>query len=817
MTSILHCRHHLLAISLTLATGLGTTAGAAMALPAADPAAVQLYHLPSAPLGSTLLRIARDSGHVLSIDPRQLASLQAPAIQGRYTPEQAARAALSGSHLQLVIAADGSWTAAAAPEDGSTQSNAVRHLSSRPQRHVKSLQSQYVYGRVNNGYAATTSEAATKTAASLLETPAAISVVTRQQMDAQAIQNVPQALRYTSGILTAQRGFSEDGGGLEEMYVRGFVVDQYLDGLRLPSPSVASYGASAIDPYSLDAIELVHGPASVLYGQSSPGGLINLVSKTPTDTPLHEIGLQTGSYARRQLQFDFSDHLSDNLSYRVEGLARAADTQVDHVHDKRVMVAPSLKWTPTSGTTLIVQGGYQNDPDAGYYNTLPRVGTEERASFGYISPHLDPGDPDYDSHRRKQYWFGYQLNQQLSSHWSFTQKLRYMENRDDLRGIFTNGWSWNDGNEAQGVLGRYALGMHEVSRSLAVDNQFHATFDQGAIHQDVLFGIDFQRLLYHERYGYNWFGVPGLNVTDPVYGESIAAPTISGDAHTRLNQTGLYGQDMISWGHWRLLLAGREDWARSDTLDGLDNVMTTQSKHKFTTHLGLTYVSDIGLAPYASYATSFQPQTTASLEDGSTPRPTTGKQYELGLKYQPPGKQSFVSLAGYHLMQQNVLTTDPVTMLQYLTGAVRSRGIELEAHAQLTQDLVLVGSYSYLDQVTTSTRESDELGKRLVGIPRNTTALWLDYSFHDTALDGLGVNVGVRYIGSSYGDSDNTFKVPGYAVLDAGLHYERQNWSYYLNISNLANRLYLASCMYSANACNYGALRSVMEGVTYRW
>lgn len=776
------------------------------------------FDLPAAPLGTTLMRIASESGRLLSVDPALLQGHQAPAIHGRYEAQQAAALVLAGNGLALRLTPDGAWTLVKAPVTRPAANAApVRPASANANVRTKTLETLHVIGTYASGYAATTSQAGTKTDANLLDTPEAVSVVTRAQMDAQGAQNVPQALRYTAGILTAQRGFSQDGGGLEEMYVRGFMVDQYLDGLRLPSRSVASYGASAIDPYDLEQIELVHGPASVLYGQSSPGGLVNLVSKTPTDTPLHEVGIQTGSYARKQLQFDLSDALSDSVSYRVVGLGRDADTQVDHVDDKRVLLAPSLRWRISDATTLTVLGGYQHDPDAGYYNTLPYVGTEQRAPFGYISSHLDPGDPGYDEHRRTQYWLGYQLEHRFNDTWSFTQNARYMDNSDTLQGVFTNGWTWNDGSLANHTLGRYALAMQEATRALTLDNQFKAHFDSGAVSHDVLMGLDYQRTLFHQRYGYNWFGVPGLDVLDPVYDVSFAAPTVAGDQHTRISQTGVYAQDLMSWGAWRALVSGREDWAKSDTLNALDNTVTDQSKHKFTTHLGLTYVSELGLAPYVSYATSFQPQTTASLIGGGTPQPTTGTQYELGVKYQPASAQSFVSLAAYHLAQQNVLTTDPVTQLQYVTGEVRSRGLEAEAHAQLTDGLAMVGSYTYLDQVNTSTRQTDELGKRLVGIPRNTAALWFDYRFTQGTLQGLAMSLGARYVGSSVGDSDNTFSTPSNTLLDAGLRYQHEGWSYSLTASNLTDRRYVASCLYSQNACNYGSRRMVLLDATYRW
>ncbi|WP_109126477.1 TonB-dependent siderophore receptor [Dyella sp. C11] len=772
------------------------------------------FDLPAGPLGTTLLRIASRSGHLISIDPAVVQDKQSPAVRGSYTGEQAAELALANSGLSIATTTGNAWTLVPAAANARPAAPAKTSASVGS---AKTLGAMQVYGVNSATYAASDSSAGTKTATPLLETPEAISVVTRAQMDAQGVQNVPQALRYTSGILTAQRGFSQDGGGLEEMYVRGFMVDQYLDGLRLPSRSVASYGASAIDPYDLESIELVHGPASVMYGQSSPGGLVNLVSKTPTDTPLHEVGVQTGSYARKQLQFDLSDALSDTVTYRVTGLGRDADTQVDHVSDKRVMLAPSLRWKPSDSTSLTILSGYQLDPDAGYYNTLPYVGTEQRAPFGTIPTNLDPGDPDFDKHRRKQYWLGYSFEHRFNDTWDFRQNTRYMDNSDTLRGVFANGWTWNDGSLADHTLGRYALAMHEVTRSFTVDNQFHAHAETGPVTHDVLMGQDYQRTLFQQEYGYNWFGVPGLDVLNPTYGVPIAAPAITADQHTRISQTGIYAQDMMSWDRWRLLLAGREDWARSDTTDAIAGTAIEQSKHKFTSHVGLTYVSDVGLAPYVSYATSFQPQATASLDGGGTPPPTTGTQYEFGMKYQAPDKQSFVSVATYHLVQQNVLTTDPVTLLQYVTGEVRSRGLETEAHAQLSDALTLVGSYTYLQQVNTSTRQTDELGKRLIGIPRNTAALWFDYRVQDGSLEGLSFSLGARYVGSSYGDSENTFSTPGYTVFDGGLRYERLGWTYYLNASNLTDRRYVASCLYSQNACNYGSRRMVIVGANYRW
>ncbi|OWT68175.1 MULTISPECIES: TonB-dependent siderophore receptor [unclassified Achromobacter] len=774
----------------------------------ADANAMRDYAVPAGPLGPVLGRIAGDAGLNLGYGPAQVDGRMAAPVHGRYSAEEALRAALRGSGLRLQRSADGVYTLVPAPATA-TGAAAVAQLPSVEVTGSSAL-------GPGDGLVALRSSAGTKTDTALIETPQAVSVVTRAQMKAQAVQNVPQAMRYTSGTLTAQRGFSEDGGGLEEIYSRGFLVDQYLDGLRLPSRSLASYGVSAVDPYGLESITLVHGPASVLYGQASPGGVLDLQSKRPTDEPLHEIGLQTGSHGLAQTQFDFSDALDDagNVRYRITGLGRTADTQVDHVQDKRVFIAPSFSWQMSPDTKFTLLTGYQYDPDGGYYNTLPYVGTQQSASWGKIPTDFDPGEPGFDHHSRKQYWVGYELEHRVNDTWSLSQHARYTGVSNDLRGVFANGWV---GDAEDHTLNRYALKMYEQTATATIDNQAKATFDTGSVHHKAIVGLDYQATRFDQRYGYNFGSVPSLDVLNPVYGQPFDAPTTSGDYHTNLHQLGLYAQDQLALGQWRFLLGGRQDWARSATRDLLAGGTERQQDQKATWRAGTTYLFDNGLAPYVSYSTSFQPQAGAVLADGSMPKPTTGEQYEAGVKYQMPGSQSFVTLAAFNLRKTNILTTDPVTQLNRETGAIRSRGIEAEAHLALTREWTMLGSYTYMQLRNTRTDDPTEKDKRPIGTPAHTASVWTDYTLHSGPLAGLGANIGVRFVGSSFGDAANTFTTPSYTVVDAGLHYTMPHWDFSLNAANLFDRKYVASCMYSMNACNYGSRRLILAGATYSW
>ncbi len=268
------------------------------------------------------------------------------------------------------------------------------------------------------GYVAKRSEAGTKTDTPIIKVPQAISVVTRDQMDVQGAQSVAQALRYTSGINPEQRGTNTDS--LEYLYARGFLVDEFWNGLRTPGPNGGfGYNVTSFDPYMFERIELLHGPASVLYGQGSPGGTVNLVSKMPTDTPYHEIGAQTGSYGRIQGFFDMSGPIDKDgkVLYRLTADGFNTGTQTDYVNQQRFSIAPTIQFRPSKDTTFTIFANYQTDPEAGIYNSVPYT-WKSRSEY--------PGEPTWDSFRKTQESIGYQFEHRFNDVWSVKQSYRFM-------------------------------------------------------------------------------------------------------------------------------------------------------------------------------------------------------------------------------------------------------------------------------------------------------------------------------------------------------------------------------------------------------
>jgi iron complex outermembrane receptor protein len=289
-------------------------------------------------------------------------------------------------------------------------------------------------------------------------------------------------------------------------------------------------------------------------------------------------------------------------------------------------------------------------------------------------------------------------------------------------------------------------------------------------------------------------------------------------SNTVQNQLGAYVQDQAKLDRFTLVLSGRHDWVSRDTTDYLfPSNSSERDASKFSGRVGLVYTSDIGLAPYVSYSRSFNPVIGTNFATMRPLEPETGEQIEVGLKYQPVGMNSFVSVALFDLTRQNVITTDPNNSLNSVqTGEVRARGVEFEVNANLMEGLNLVGAYTIYDLETTKDLNPANIGLIPTGTPESFGALWLDYTVQDGTFKGLGVGAGIRFVGESYADAANTLSVPGYTVADAAIHYEYDNWRVALNVSNLFDEVYVGSCS-GETSCFYGDRRKATLSASYKW
>ncbi|CAM5185182.1 Iron complex outermembrane recepter protein OS=Bosea thiooxidans OX=53254 GN=SAMN05660750_04591 PE=3 SV=1 [Bosea thiooxidans] len=651
-----------------------------------------------------------------------------------------------------------------------------------------------------NGYVATATTSGTKTNTPILEIPQSISTVTQAQLEQRKPQNLLDALSYTPGARVGTYGFDPR---YDAFTIRGVDVTQnavFRDGLRqINSPN----GLFRLEPYGLEAINVLRGPSSAIYGASTSAGIVDLISKRPAETPFREIEIQGGSFGRKQFNFDLSGPANPEktLFYRLTGLVRDADNQISAIKDDRVFIAPAITWKPNEATKLTLLAEYMDSTTGGtaaYVNEygpyIDRSGNLLYKSIGATK--VFGGDKRYNDFRQQQGRIGYEFEHAFSEIFTLRQRVRYSALATNQQYVYL----------ADPGLTR------ERTQGLSVDTNIEAKFDTGPVSHRMLAGVDFSWLHYRGKEGFG--GVPlGYNATLGY--------------RTAQSQTlfGIYAQDQISWQNWRLTLGGRHDWFSSRFEAGAAGALPTETKQKdahSTGRVALSYVTSFGLAPYVSYATSFVPNSGTVLS-GAVAVPTTGEQVEAGVKYDLPGQNASLRAAAYELRQNNAVVYEVINGFnRQVQLDMRSRGFEIEGVASLANGLSIQASYSYNDaRILKLTPETE--GNRLTSIPYHTASLWLDYAVQGGPMHGLGIGGGVRYVGASLGDNLNRSILDNKprTLVDAALRYDLEKLDPRLkgmrvqvNATNLLDKVE-QTC--TAGFCYFDEGRKVIASLRYRW
>ncbi|MDC9597449.1 TonB-dependent siderophore receptor [Xenorhabdus anantnagensis] len=670
-----------------------------------------------------------------------------------------------------------------------------------------------IKGNSEKNFVESDSAAGTKSLTPLIKTPQSISVINRTQMEAQGVATVADSLNYSSGVVTNYRGSSNRN---DEVITRGFrYAPKFLDGL--------SYG-NQIDPWLLERVELVHGPASVLYGQVSPGGLINMTSKKPTAQPIHKVQMKAGNQSLGELAFDFGGALGDDIPvlYRLNGILSTQKQFVKDYKKERIAIAPALTWIPNNNTTFTLLTSYQYDPKAGYRNFYPKIGTVTSApNVGYIPYDMNLSDPSFNQARREQGSIGYLLDHDINDVFSFQQNLRYSSSNERYK-LFVY---VSDIKDQPTSIQRRPQKEYSEAQTFSMDNHLKAQFSTSNIDHNVTSGIDYKWVDSHnkrwqkngDQYKFDWSN-PTRSV--PVDEKELS---LALNDKKKLHQLGVYVQDQLSWENWNLVLSGRYDWTETKQQDILKSKSTTQKDRAFTGRAGLLYAFDNGISPYISYSTSFEPNLSQGAPGTPAFKPTTGEQTEIGIKFQPKDHNTLLTLSLFDITQKNVTSRNPVTRFSEQIGKIGSKGAEAEIHSQITPEINLIASYTYTDTKTKSDSNASRIGKRSPSIPEHAASAWGSYSFTQTALKGFTLGAGVRYTGSTSGDYAETFHVKSYTLYDLMAKYDLGEASprlkganIQLNVNNLTNKHYVASCS-NTEACFYGSGRSIVAMMEYSW
>jgi iron complex outermembrane recepter protein len=689
--------------------------------------------------------------------------------------------------------------------------SAVASRRPQPKREAAATVVENPRGAVQ-GYVAGRSMAGTKTNTPIMETPQSLSVIGSEQIRDQKPGKFDEILRYTPGVLAGTFGADTRN---DWFLIRGFKSDDvglFLDGLQLFYTSYASW---KLQPFNLARVEVLRGPSAVLYGGSSPSGIVNAVSKTPPTEPIRYLETGVNNFGNAYLSFDFGGPVATSpengkLFYRVVGQVQNGGTQVDFTPDNNYFIAPSLTWKPDADTTFTVLAS-ASKYETRSLNFLPYVGTVTAAPLGRIPTSLFASDPSVDTFKREQEMIGYQFERNLSDDVTFRQNARFAHVDVTLSTLF--GLGYVNGDPATASLARGNFLTHGIANQGNLDNQLEYRFNTGILRHTALFGLDLRHYTIDDWQGFG--GATPLNLLNPVYTPTArfnGAPYQ--DATVTQKQAGLYIQDQIKLDRFTLVLSGRNDWVATNN-DNHIGAGQSREDSKFSGRAGLIYNFDSGLAPYVSYATSYNP--VIGLNSGQLLLPETGQQTEVGFKFQPNGFNGHFGFAWFDLKRQNALTTDPNNiLLPTQNGEVTSRGFELEAVANPVPGLKLVGAFTTYDLFVSKDLNPALIGKTPTNTPQALVSGWVDYTFQSGPLTGFGLGGGVRYIGSSFADNLNTMAVPSVVLGDATVHYEWQNWRAALNVINVADTIYVANCS-SANACFYGDRRRTTASLSYKW
>ncbi|KVA10318.1 TonB-dependent receptor [Burkholderia latens] len=727
----------------------------------------------------------------------------------------------TGSVRRAIALAAGGALCAAAAGGAHAQTQAANATSAPPADAATLLPKIDVTGHASGasvGLVGLRSAAATKTDTPIAEIPQTTNIVTAQQIEMTGATDLNQALRYVPGFAT----FGADSRTDWYAALRGFTPTLYVDGV--PAPNAAVIANWRGDPYTIDSIAVLRGPTSVLYGAGEPGAIVDAHTKLANGERVREAGVQIGNYARKETLLDIGDALDPDgkYAYRFVGVARDGNAWTGPNADRRVALAPSFRWRPTSDTSLTVAASFLQDHGDISSNYLPASGTVLPNPNGRLSQDIYMGDPAFNDYLKKQWSLGYALDQRVNSIWTLHQDVRWSHLSLDDATVFGNGFAPGSTTNMQRTAGLFQLNYSRLD----IDNRAQARFATGPVEHTLLFGLQFDRQTTTNSV---WLALaPSLNLYRPVYRPVTTAifsgPTSLGhvDQYTAMNTFGVYAQDQVRWKRWTLTLGGREDRVNARYDDRAAGTGTRQDVNAFSGRIGLTYQGDGGVSPYVSYSTSFDPVIGVRMYGGGLPQPTRGKQIEAGLRWQPPGRNLMLTAAVYRIDQTNVVTPapsnlDPTGTSSVQTGKVRSRGIELSAVGNMTRELSVVASYVYQDVKNVQANDASLNNWPVaVPLPRQMASLWTDWTWHTGALSGAGIGVGVRYQSALAGAPDNGLTVPSVTLYDLAMHYDVRHWRFALNVANVFDRRYVSGCT-SYTVCVFGNERTVLASAKYNW
>ncbi|KQN63544.1 TonB-dependent siderophore receptor [Erwinia sp. E602] len=670
-------------------------------------------------------------------------------------------------------------------------------------------------GSAENSVAPYTNSAS-KSAVPESRTAQTIDTISKAEIEKRHANSLNEILRYEAGVATEMRGSTTY---MSEYKIRGFSAEhEYYNGLQLPY-NVSGNTKAGIDPILIEQVDILKGPSSVLYGNASPGGLVNIQGKTPKKEQSTEVEFTTGNRALREGTLDSTGQIADSdWNYRFIGKASAGDDQAQTTKHEGYLLAPSVSWQPSDQTRLTIDAIYQDQPSLTPSNPLPlaylRSGSASRDDYA--------GDR-WNGFKQRQTLIGYTFEHQFDSGWGVVQKARYAHVESYQRSIYSTGTSGSDT-----TLSRFGYTTDESLNNVNIDNQLTKTLSLGEWKHHLLAGVDYQRL--NANFNYDYGSVyPAIDMQNPDHGvvtDNNLGLYAATRQHMSFNQAGYYLQDQVEFGGLNLIASLRYDDYRSTTTDHLNGGdKSWVDQDRVTKRLGALYQFDNGIAPFISYSEGFLPVSPIGTLSATQVKPTTSKQVEGGVKTLLADYATTLTASVFKINQKNVLTTDNTYvggLANYRqTGEIESKGFEFSAVSRPLENLNLIASYAYTRAI--NVQDDRYQGQRATQVPENTLNLWSDYTFASGPLNGLMLGAGMRYQGKTAITPDNSVPaIGGNTQFDAAVAYDMGVVSNSLKgltvkagAQNLTNK-FTYTC-YDSNYCWIGRDRSWQVGASYKF
>ena len=783
------------------------------------------FNIPAQSVSQVLGALASQTGLQPFYAENVAKGLQSPGVKGKLSLREALEKALAGTGLTYQFTGEKSVAITSLPLQRIAELDTITVTSS-------------AIREATRGYQPLRAFAATKTDTSLLETPVAVQVVPKSVLEDKQIVSIQEAVKYVSSVQPPQSSFLY----YDTFIVRGLQTgnNMFRNGLKL----TAVMGMD--DMAFIDRVEVAKGPSSMIYGRVWPGGMINVVTKSPQTESAFSVQQQVGSWNSYRTTVDATGAMNEDktAAYRLMGVYDKGDSFIDYQHHENKAVAAYFSWKPSARLETNLQLEYYDQKGTSmgsYAQQIPIVGNRPAnlpRNWTQNDPAVWASFPDTVERLNLAFDWSYALNDQ----WKLTNRFNYFT-LDENQSYIT----YVAFNATTGIMNRKFSYLRAQRTGYSTNLDLTGEFRTGDVKHKVLVGLDWfwtDFVLKGYNEGATLNRIPAINIYAPVYG-NINTQTMQNYFNSAMSNVftkspqrdmGLYLQDQMALNDkWEILFGGRYDVAKDGGVlvagttsaacfpncSGADNPNYPTNRH-FSPRVGILYKVDGNTSVYGSYSESFDSTNLTSRSFDGTPfSPQTGEQYELGAKANLLGGKLSTSATLFELRQQNILTPDPAHVgFSVSTGEVLSHGLELDLAGAVSDHISLIGAYTYNPTKVTKDNTAgagNTIGKQFVGVPTQSASLWAKYDTAPGSVEGFTFGLGVYLNGQRQINTLNTAQIPGYGRLDAMIGYRTKvngkQITAQLNIQNLADKTYFE---YGGSTyAQYGAPRNLMASVKF--